>query len=435
MGEDNGQNGEMAPPEDSVTVPLTDGGKQVSIDVTENADSEEDGKTLGANGLSKEELLQYANDPFWVRLRIFCMALFWVGWCVMLGAAIWIIVQAPRCEPPPSSTWLEQGALVQLDVSDASSNLTAISGGLGLASMYVPDLIDPADPNELNPAYEKTHITAVLAAISGAGIKVVTDFMALSSVDTTKLSAQNMTQKAALETVFLHWKDTYNVSGYLVGADRYAEAPPKWKNLTNALNLAMNPDVAFGGPLVDISDKMADLSDLTPFKTFMMDNSTGHDWVYYKVAVGRMLPAESVGPALVAQMLLPGTPLLEMTPSDDVDAFVAGHGMLTSELEKMRAKDAILYGETQYLNTSSALLAFTRTIKGTPGYAVVVNTEATSNATATVDFSGLDHVPKHGTLALQDAADLTHGAKVSMASVTVPPQSYVVVQFVAQYDE
>lgn len=49
-------------------------------------------------GLSKEELKQYANDPFWVRLRLFLFILFWVIWFAILIGAIVIIAVTPKCD-------------------------------------------------------------------------------------------------------------------------------------------------------------------------------------------------------------------------------------------------------------------------------------------------------------------------------------------------
>lgn len=48
-------------------------------------------------GLGKEELMKYANDPFWIRLRWLLFILFWVLWIAMLVGAVIIIVLAPRC--------------------------------------------------------------------------------------------------------------------------------------------------------------------------------------------------------------------------------------------------------------------------------------------------------------------------------------------------
>ncbi|XP_050406195.1 maltase A1 [Patella vulgata] len=56
-------------------------------------------------GLGKDDLMKYATDPFWVRLRWILFILFWVGWVAMLAAAIVIIVLAPRCPHRPDLKW------------------------------------------------------------------------------------------------------------------------------------------------------------------------------------------------------------------------------------------------------------------------------------------------------------------------------------------
>ncbi|KAK6183193.1 hypothetical protein SNE40_010720 [Patella caerulea] len=56
-------------------------------------------------GLGKDDLMKYATDPFWVRLRWILFILFWVGWVAMLAAAIVIIVLAPRCPHRPELKW------------------------------------------------------------------------------------------------------------------------------------------------------------------------------------------------------------------------------------------------------------------------------------------------------------------------------------------
>lgn len=48
-------------------------------------------------GLTKEQLKQYANDPFWRNLRRLLLALFWVLWLAMLVGAVLIVVFNRRC--------------------------------------------------------------------------------------------------------------------------------------------------------------------------------------------------------------------------------------------------------------------------------------------------------------------------------------------------
>jgi len=59
-------------------------------------------------GLTKEELMKFASDPFWRRVRIALMVLFIIVWVVMLAAAIAIIVVAPKCPPRPDLDWWQK---------------------------------------------------------------------------------------------------------------------------------------------------------------------------------------------------------------------------------------------------------------------------------------------------------------------------------------
>ncbi|BFF90805.1 neutral and basic amino acid transport protein rBAT [Drosophila madeirensis] len=60
-------------------------------------------------GMSKEELMKYANDPFWVRLRWIFFVGFWAIWAAMLVGAILIIIGAPKCAAPQPLPWFKRG--------------------------------------------------------------------------------------------------------------------------------------------------------------------------------------------------------------------------------------------------------------------------------------------------------------------------------------
>lgn len=64
--------------------------------------------------MTKEELMKYANDPFWVRLRWIFFILFWGLWIAMLAGAVLIILKAPKCSAPVPLSWYKEGPLVQL---------------------------------------------------------------------------------------------------------------------------------------------------------------------------------------------------------------------------------------------------------------------------------------------------------------------------------
>ena len=81
---------------------------QVAIEVGSNDD------TVSFTGLGKEELMKYADDPFWKKVRIILLVLFWVGWVAMLVAAIVIIVLAPRCPYRPDQKWYDKESVYQV---------------------------------------------------------------------------------------------------------------------------------------------------------------------------------------------------------------------------------------------------------------------------------------------------------------------------------
>ncbi|CAL8283234.1 unnamed protein product [Lota lota] len=121
--------------------PMTGGGEAVNGDAASSPAAEKNGtvnvkileEETGAKftGLSKEELLRVAGTPGWVRTRCALLALFWLGWLGMLAGAVLIILQAPRCRPPPAVSWWNQGALYQIgDVRAFSDNLPGNASSL-----------------------------------------------------------------------------------------------------------------------------------------------------------------------------------------------------------------------------------------------------------------------------------------------------------------
>jgi len=55
-------------------------------------------------GLGKEELLKFAEDPYWVRIRWILFFLFWIVWVALLAGSVLIITLAPGCESPDSTS-------------------------------------------------------------------------------------------------------------------------------------------------------------------------------------------------------------------------------------------------------------------------------------------------------------------------------------------
>lgn len=79
-------------------------GKQINIDINGDAD-ETDVKNMNLDsttnenrvGFTRDELMKYANQPFWVRLRNILFATFWIVWVSILVAAISYVIRSPGC--------------------------------------------------------------------------------------------------------------------------------------------------------------------------------------------------------------------------------------------------------------------------------------------------------------------------------------------------
>ena len=69
-------------------------GAQVASSTMKNMNADEGSRV----GLTKDELMKYANEPFWIRLRNILFASFWIIWVSILIAAIGYVVQSPGCK-------------------------------------------------------------------------------------------------------------------------------------------------------------------------------------------------------------------------------------------------------------------------------------------------------------------------------------------------
>ena len=104
-------------------------GGEACVEFPEDSNSE-----VSFSGLGKEELMKFADDPFWVRVRIILFAFFWIGWILMLVAAVVIIVLAPRCPERPNLKWYETDVVYKIDpksFKDTSNKDATVGKGIG----------------------------------------------------------------------------------------------------------------------------------------------------------------------------------------------------------------------------------------------------------------------------------------------------------------
>ncbi|CRK91646.1 CLUMA_CG005296, isoform A [Clunio marinus] len=102
--------------------------KFISGDSNPNGDAKIDIGNIekAFTGMTKEELMKYANDPFWVRLRWILFIFFWALWIAMLAGAISIIVFAPKCAAPTPLVWWKKGPLITIDGSETEDVIKEI---------------------------------------------------------------------------------------------------------------------------------------------------------------------------------------------------------------------------------------------------------------------------------------------------------------------
>lgn len=126
MGEDGAEMTQNGPGHEEVNMPpneaqtLTGSPENMPVVMLKSANGDAD--LEGAvprtqpefSGLTKEELMRYANDPFWVRLRWALFILFWFVWLLMLVSAIVIIVLGPKCAPQQKLDWWQKDPIYQV---------------------------------------------------------------------------------------------------------------------------------------------------------------------------------------------------------------------------------------------------------------------------------------------------------------------------------
>ncbi|BFZ07640.1 hypothetical protein BsWGS_10679 [Bradybaena similaris] len=198
---------------------------------------------ISFNGLGKEEVMRYANDPFWVRLRYILFILFWVGWLAMLVTAIVIIVLAPRCPPRPDLKWYQQETVYQVfpksfkdsnndgvgDFNGLNEKLSYITKDLGIKSVWINNIFATDNVSSLGIVDHKKidesfgvsfdSFQAWLKKLRKEGVKVILD---LIPNQTSKKHAWFQASQ----------KEEEPYRDYYVWAPGDASQPPNdWKNV------------------------------------------------------------------------------------------------------------------------------------------------------------------------------------------------------------
>lgn len=126
-------------------------------------------------GMTKEELMKYATDPFWIRLRWVFFISFWLLWLGMLVGAIVIIIMAPKCAPPAPRTWWEQGPLTEVNHDIPENKLQEIKDKK-IKGVIVPQLED-----SYTAANDSIELLTFLQRANKLELNVIIELEAMSS--------------------------------------------------------------------------------------------------------------------------------------------------------------------------------------------------------------------------------------------------------------
>ncbi|XP_042857798.1 4F2 cell-surface antigen heavy chain-like isoform X2 [Penaeus japonicus] len=461
-GVKNGEaNTEMAPQEDGTKVPLTDNECPEAKFIQSNppnGDARIDVGTVPAfSGLSKEELMKYSNDPFWVRLRWFLFIIFWLGWVAMLVVSIVIIVMAPRCAPQEKLEWVQESAMLQYDAvngvdadNDGNVNpndVVEMAKVLGMTSVYLEDLISPLDFEMVSDKYNSVEIEKILAVAKENGLHVVTDFIPSQvGVDNTWFKNESYSDffipnsggefdfgnPDLISAITDVLRDVWVGKG--VKAFLMANADTQeLRDARDAINAALKDEVdgAVVSNITDMSNELESGFNAEIYKAFL--NGHMSDWTYYKynpkVAEGKITP-EMVRLVTMSLFLVPGTPIL----SGFDEKYLESQKEEIKQLSDIRMKESIKVGTMAFVNTTNEdVVAYARILKGTPGYAVAVNMNSNNNAT--IDFTTINGVDESGDVSLEAnyeeaPADRAPRGKQDLSNVRLGPYEGIVVQFV-----
>lgn len=441
-------NEDMAPQEDGTKVPLTADGVEVKF--SSNVDSGDakidmPGGTHVFSGLTKEELMEYANDPFWKRMRWFLFISFWLAWIAMLVAAIAIIVMAPRCTPPLH--WMQDSAMMGFDqdkISDVNTDevkdmkdVLATAKQLNMTAIYVPGLISDKDFSK--PAEKYTDIDVLLKGAKDAKLDVVTDFVTSDVASDnvwltsnpgffsgTKLDFSNEAARGELQAMLKSWIEQ-GVKGFFMNEED-----------TTDIKTFLNEGIADTEGLVvtDVMDMSDILSAFTvnKFRDFLKTNAMGNDltwnWFKYNPTAGKTagLSEDLANLVTLSLYAAPGTPVLEGL---DSQADINSTAEILKYVSPLRKQQVMHFSNTSWTKDPvENVISFARYLTGTtnPGFAVAVNMDESNNAT--VSFASINAVPDTGKLSVEwPVSGDAMGTDISLKSVFLEPLSGKIIKF------
>lgn len=456
--------GEMPPTYDEASA-LTSG--EPSVKITANETKIDIGKEKEEyQGLSKEELMKFANDPFWVRLRWILFVLFWIIWVAMLVASVVIIIYAPKCPSPEPKQWWQKNAMYKVDV-EKFSDLKGVQAeldylvGSGVGTLYISSFTKPTpstgdgvlDYKTIDAAYGTLEDWKRLVEdLQMRDQKVVIDFIPNHASDRdVNLADTNVI--AELEDVMKFWIDT-GVNGFVINdVQHMVDGQSQLAGLIKTLRGVVDAETEESGvPCVLMADSLPspgeadkyygpDISQSNVGSLFHLPLYSGQvnnpatatelknnidDYTnslptnaWPSFAFSSTTNSELTDAMTMVKMLLPGTPMfmageeLGLTSWDSVVAEEQTKAEASSHLEvfsilagKLRHQESVLFGDMNNATfvTDTDVFGLTRVKKGNPGYLLLINFGTEEKF---VDISAVEYVPSAIRLMVKSVGKVT----------------------------
>lgn len=176
-------------------------------------------------GMTKEELMKYANDPFWVRLRWIFFIAFWLIWLGMLIGAILIIIEAPKCAAPEPLPWYKSGILAKFPSFKVGKEDVAVASRMK-ASGVIYELPADLTYNIREPEVEEK-IKNIVNHYKDSNVHVILDITANYVPKTSRLMKQALDDETK-RSAFV-WSEKVEVPNNwvsLVNGSAWAEVIP-----------------------------------------------------------------------------------------------------------------------------------------------------------------------------------------------------------------
>jgi len=444
----------MDPETEPLNAGATDDPKVKFTGGSETVDVEKGGSTGGDGSkaaLTKAELMKYATDPFWVRLRWILFILFWICWTAMLVVSVVIIIMAPKCPSPAPKSWWQKRPLYQIQVDafkdsngDTKGDLNGIlekadylENEVGVGSIVLSSIFKPSDYNDVDEKFGTLDdFKNLVDGMHDREIKVLLD------LDVTPAPKD-------LPILVQVWMDK-GVDGFRVPSTGYTgydleKTLALLKDVRGILdadeenprvlmtNLAPSSDITkFYG--VNVTDQIGSLSQMpVDDKSFLPETisatnlkSSIEEYIgalpnnawpnFYLGKHGQSRVATRTNPKHVNTlnmilMMLPGTPITyfgeEIGMEDGSGALMQWNAEAAAEenspikiykqVSSLRDSEVLLFGSLE-MRVDGEVFVLSRLKKGNPGYILITNFGDTVKTISVVpDEEGTDPAMKNPT--------------------------------------